>query len=121
MMVPLIQAVMQGSAGVRAQLGNPIRFFYGTAPLDTAMPYGVWEIVGGSPENLLSEAPVADGWRVRINVWGGTLSQANAAAIAIRDEVERRGSIESYNPTPDDDDTGAAGISFDAKFLSLRS
>jgi hypothetical protein len=38
MMVPLIQAVMQGSAGVLAQLGNPIRFFYGTAPLNTGKP-----------------------------------------------------------------------------------
>lgn len=120
MMVPLIQAVMQGSAGVRAQLGDPIRFFYGTAPLDTAMPYGVWDIVGGGPENLLSEAPPADGWRVRITVWGRTLTQANAAAVAIRDEVERRGSIESYNPTPDDDDTGAFGISFDVRLLELR-
>ncbi|WP_210132391.1 tail completion protein gp17 [Stenotrophomonas rhizophila] len=120
MMVPLIQAVMQGSAGVRVQLGNPVRFFYGTAPLNTAMPYGVWDIVGGSPENLLSEAPPADGWRVRITVWGGTLTQANAAAVAIRDEVERRGSIESYNPTPDDDDTGAFGISFDVRLLELR-
>lgn len=120
MMVPLIQTVMQGSADVRAQLGNPARFFFGTAPLNATTPYGVWDIVGGSPENLLSEAPPADGWRVRITVWGATLTQANAAAVAIRDEVQRRGSIESYNPTPDDDDTGAFGISFDVRLLELR-
>jgi len=40
--------------------------------------------------------------------------------VAIRDEVERRGSIESYNPSPDDDDTGAFGISFDVRLLELR-
>ena len=121
MMVPLIQAVMQGSAGVRAQLGNPIRFFYGTAPLDTTMPYGVWDIVGGSPLEQLSERPPADGWRVRITIWGQSLSQANAAAVTVRDEIELRGSIESYNPNPDDDDTGLSGICFDVRLLELRS
>lgn len=121
MMVPLIQAVIQGSPGVRAQLGNPIRFFYGTAPLDTAMPYGVWDIVGGAPLEQLSERPPADGWRIRVTVWGQSLSQANDAAVAIRDEIELRGSIESYNPTPDDDDTGAFGICFDLRLISIRS
>ncbi|QIO87713.1 hypothetical protein G9274_001398 [Stenotrophomonas rhizophila] len=46
--------------------------------------------------------------------------QANAAAIAIRDEVERRGSIESYNPSPDPDGTDTFGISFDVRLLDIR-
>ncbi len=119
-MVPLIHAVMQGSAAVRAQLGNPIRFYYGSAPATPVHPYAVWDVVGGDPFNMLSETPPADGWRVRITVWGATLTQANAAAVAMRDEIERRGSIESHNPSPDDDDTGTFGISFDARLLSLR-
>jgi hypothetical protein len=57
---------------------------------------------------------------VRLTVWGAGASQANAAAVSIRDEVERQGSIESYNPTPDDDDTGAFGISFDVRLLAIR-
>ena len=120
MMVPLIQVILQESQAVRAQLGDPIRLWPKRAPQDAAHPYAVWEVVGGSPTQMLSESPPADGWRVRLTVWGKSLTQANNASVAIRDEVERRGSLESYNPTPDDDDTGAAGISFDVRLLQLR-
>lgn len=119
-MVPLILAAMQAEPAVRAQLGNPVRFYYGAAPLDTPMPYAAWDVVGGGPMNLLSETPPADGWRIRITVWGGSLTAANNAAMAIRDAVERRGQIEGFNPSPDDDDTGSFGISFDARLTQLR-
>lgn len=120
MMVPLIQSLLQGDAGVRQVLGDPIRVWPGTAPQDTALPYATWEVVGGSPTAMLSEPPPADGWRVRLTVWGDSLTQANGAAVAIRDVVEGVGSIESYNPTPDSDGTDAMGISFDARLLQLR-
>ncbi|PSM14528.1 tail completion protein gp17 [Stenotrophomonas maltophilia] len=120
MMVPLIQSLLQGDAAVRQVLGDPIRLWPGSAPQETALPYAIWEVVGGSPTAMLSEPPPADGWRVRLTVWGENLSQANGVAVAIRDVVERVGSIESYNPTPDSDDTDAMGISFDVRLLQLR-
>ena len=119
-MVPLIQAIMENSPEVKAQLGDPVRFRPGPHPEGTPLPNATWETVGGAPLNLLSETPPADGWRIRITVWGKTLSQVNAAAVAIRTEIERRGEIESYNPTPDDAGTGEYGISFDARILSVR-
>lgn len=120
MMVPLIQSILQGSALVRAQLGDPIRVWPRVAPEGVVLPYATWEVVGGSPMAQLSDPPPADGWRIRLTVWGSSASQANAAAVAIRDEVERHGSIESYNPPPDDDDTGSFGISFDVRLLAIR-
>jgi hypothetical protein len=120
MMVPLIQAILQGAPGVRQVLGDPIRVYPRRAPAGIALPYATWEVVGGSPFAMLSEAPPADGWRVRLTVWGETVTQANGAAVSIREAVERQGSIESYNPTPDDDDTGQFGISFDVRLLAIR-
>ncbi|MBN4998562.1 DUF3168 domain-containing protein [Stenotrophomonas maltophilia] len=120
MMVPLIQSLLQDAAGVRLVLGDPIRLWPGTAPQDATLPYATWGGVGGSPTAMLSEVPPADGWRVRLTVWGEALTQANGAAVAIRDAIERVGSIESYNPTPDSDGTDAFGISFDARLLQLR-
>ncbi|WP_313424129.1 tail completion protein gp17 [Stenotrophomonas rhizophila] len=120
MMVPLVQSILQDSAAVRAQLGDPIRLWPSVAPAGSGLPYATWTVVGGSPVALLSEPPPGDGWRVRVTVWGKGATQANAAAVAIRDELERRGSIESYNPAPDDDDTGAFGICFDVRLLSIR-
>lgn len=120
MMVPLIQELLQGDEAVRRLFGDPVRVFPSTAPQETALPYATWDVVGGSPTKLLSERPPADGWRVRLTVWGKSTSKANAAAVAVRDAVETVGSIESYNPPPDDDDTGAFGISFDARLLELR-
>lgn len=120
MMVPLIQSLLQGDAAVRQELGDPIRLWPGTAPQDAVLPYATWEVVGGSPTAMLSEPPPADGWRVRMTVWGEVLSEANGVAVAIRDVVERVGSVESYNPTPDSDGTDAIGISFDVRLLQLR-
>lgn len=119
-MVPLIQSILQASGPVRALLGDPIRVWPGVAPEGAALPYATWSVVGGSPLVQLSDPPPADGWRVRLTVWGDCTSQANAVAVSIRDEVERYGSIESYNPAPDGDDTGAIGISFDARLLQVR-
>jgi len=119
-MVPMIQAILAASLPVRAQLGDPMRLWPGVAPEGAALPYATWSVVGGSPLPQLSDPPPADGWRVRITVWGKGATQANAAAVAIRDEVERHGSVESYNPMPGDDDTGAFGISFDVRLLALR-
>ena len=119
-MVPLIQSILQASSPVRAMLGDPIRVWPHVAPEGASLPYATWSVVGGSPMAQLSDPPPADGWRVRLTVWGDGASQANAAAVAIRDEVERQGSIDSYNPTPHDDDTGAFGISFDARLLFVR-
>ncbi len=120
MMVPMIQSLLQDAAAVRQVLGDPIRLWPGVAPQDAALPYATWEVVGGSPTAMLSEAPPADGWRVRMTVWGKTLTQTNGVAVAIRDVVERVGSVESYNPTPDSDGTDAIGISFDVRLLQLR-
>ena len=120
MMVPLIQSLLQDAETVRQQLGDPIRLWPGNAPQGAALPYATWEVVGGSPTAMLSEPPPADGWRVRMTVWGKGLPDANGAAVAIRDVIEQVGSIESYNPTPDDDDTGHFGISFDVRLLQLR-
>lgn len=118
-MIPLIQPLLQGDAEVRRVLGDPIRVYPSTAPQDTALPYATWATAGGAPIGVLSERPPADGWRVRLTVWGKDTGQANEAAMAIRDAVEEVGSIESYNPPPDDD-TGVFGISFDVRLLHLR-
>ncbi len=121
MMVPLIQSILEGSAPVRAQLGDdPMRLWPKVAPKGAVLPYATWDVVGGAPLPQLNEPPPADGWRVRLVVWGTIATEANAAAVAIRAEVERYGSIESYNPQPDDDDTGAFGISFDLRLLAIR-
>lgn len=118
-MIPLIQPILQGSAPVRALLGDPIRVWPGVAPQGATLPYATWGVVGGSPVPEF-DTPPADGWRVRITVWGQDTMQANAAAVAIRDEVERRGSIESYNPSPDPEGTDTFGISFDVRLLAVR-
>ena len=119
-MVPLIESILQADAEVRRVLGDPIRVYPNLAPQGTALPYATWGVAGGSPTAMLSEPPPADGWRVRLAVWGGDTVQANEAALAIRDAIEAVGSIESFNPPPDDDDTGAFGISFDVRLLQIR-
>jgi len=121
MMVPLIQSILEASAPVRAQLGDdPMRLWPRVAPEGAGLPYATWDVVGGAPLPQLNDPPPADGWRVRLVVWGGSATEANAAAVAIRTEIERCGSIESYNPSPDDGDTGAFGISFDVRLLAIR-
>jgi len=48
-----IYRTLNSDSAVKALLGNDLRVYEEIAPLNTAVPYAVWQEVGGSAENSL--------------------------------------------------------------------
>lgn len=122
-MLPPIFALVSTDAACAAVLGagNACRIYpFGDAPPDVARPYANWYVVTGSAHNTLADAPPADAMTVQVDCWADTLASAKATGIAVRDALERMGSVAGYNPNDRDPETGRYRISFDIEFQLRR-
>ena len=86
-MMPPIFPIVAASAAAQAALGAaPVRFFpFGAAPQDVALPYAVWQVVDGAPENYLGNLPDADVCTVLVDVYAAEPDSAASATVALRD------------------------------------
>ena len=97
-MMPPIFPIVAASAAAQAALGAaPVRFFpFGAAPQDVALPYAVWQTVGGAPENYLGNLPDADVCTVQVDVYAADTDSAAAAILALRDAIEPHAHVTGY-------------------------
>jgi len=121
-MYPQLFEIASVDAGVRDILGtDPVRLFlFGSAPDTVALPYAVWQVVGGSPESYITNTPDIDLFTVQIDVYGSTPNSARAAAEALRDVIELTAEISSWRGGHKDIESGAYRYSFDVNFLTAR-
>lgn len=121
-MQPPIFVASTLSPAVTALLGtDPTRFYpFGEAPSGTALPYAVWQVISGSPENYLAGRPDMDGWTLQIDVYADTGSSASDAARAIRDAIELKAHIVRWGQQERDRETNRFRISFDVEWLDPR-
>lgn len=122
---PIFNAV--NVSPVRALLktgAGPLRFYlFGLAPQDVALPYAVWQTIGGSPENYLNQAPDTDSYSGQIDVYATPAqgpSVARNVAEAIRDAIEPYAHITSWRGERVDHDTKNWRISFDYDWIVYR-
>ncbi len=117
-MQPPIYPVCAASPAVTALLGSdsPRLFPFGEADQDTALPYAVWRIPNGAPENFLGEAPDIDRWTLQVDVYARTGLDATAVAKALRDAIEPHAHIVRWGDQDTDPDTGNRHISFDVSW-----
>lgn len=121
-MNPTIFEVCRANTGVTDLLGlSPTRFYpFGQAPQNTAMPYAVWQTVGGAPENYLGQVPDIDLYSLQVDVYALTSSAARDVAQAIRDAVEPVAHITSWRGESRDTETKAYRYSFDVDWMVSR-
>ena len=120
-MNPPIFTIVSADSGVTALLGtDPVRFFpFGQAPDETDMPYAVWQIVSGSPENHLNDVPNIDSWLVQVDVYAMRGSTARTVAEALRDAIEPEAYITAWRGESKEYDN-VFRYSFDVEFLTGR-
>lgn len=107
--------------GVQSILGSPVRVYsFGNAPQDVAKPYAVHQVVGGSPENYLGNAPDIDNLSVQIDVYDDQAPRSKIAARALVAALEVVGYITSWNGEFRELDTKLFRISFTVEFKTPR-
>lgn len=121
-MFPPIFQVAAADPGVTALLGTaPVRLWpFGEAPEGTALPYAVWQLVAGSPENYLAGRPDMDGFSLQIDVYAATGSSARAVGKALRDAIELNAYIVRWGGESRDNETNRYRLSFDVDWLTPR-
>lgn len=121
-MYPPIFQLAVGDAAVRAALGEtPTRFFpFGLAHEGVGFPYAVWQVVGGSPENYLTNRPNIDNFLIQVDVYGPDVDAVRAAAKALRDALEDHAYVTSWRGESRDFETRLYRSSFDMSFFTNR-
>ena len=121
-MFPPIFQVAAAEPGVTALLGTgPVRLSpFGEAPEGTALPYAVWQLVSGSPENYLAGRPDIDGFTLQIDAYAATGTSARAVGAALRDAIELRAYVTRWGGESKDEATGRYRLSFDVSWWVAR-
>ncbi|APC45952.1 hypothetical protein QHH_40 [Halomonas phage QHHSV-1] len=121
-MQPPIFPVCAADPAVTALLGTgPTRLYpFGEAPQGVALPYAVWQVVTGSPENFLGDRPDIDGLTVQVDVYAATGSSAIEVAEALRDAIEPHAHIVRWGGQETDPDTSRRRIGFDVDWFVPR-
>ncbi|ORL62906.1 DUF3168 domain-containing protein [Pseudomonas putida] len=122
-MYPPIFPVVAADPAATALLGtDPVRFFpFGMAPQNVAKPYAVWQqVTGGEPYNRLNCRPGGSRFRLQIDAYGTTASQARAVADAIERALELTCHVVSYNGETRDPETLNYRSSFDINWIEPR-
>ena len=122
-MFPPIFSICAADNVVKTLLGSsPVRFWpFGSAPQEASMPYAVWQIIGGVPENYLGNIPDSDRFSLQIDVYASTGIAAQNVALALRDAIEPHAYITAWRLGDRDSTTKAFRISFDVDWIINRT
>ncbi len=121
-MYPSIFSLVSNDHDVQTSFGtNPVRVFpFGSAPEKTILPYSVWQIIGGTPENYIGNSPDMDTFLIQIDVYARTAVSARNGAEALRDAIEPHAHITAWRGESKDASTLHYRYSFDINFFTAR-
>lgn len=118
-MYPPIYQVCTAASSVAALIGTRL-YPFGEAPQGVALPYAVWQTVGGSPENFLGEVPDADTFSIQVDIYAATADSARVVATAIRNAIQTRANITSWNGESRDPETRNYRVGFSVDWIVRR-
>jgi hypothetical protein len=122
-MTPPIFDICSSDTSVQALLGNgpTLRLYpFGEALQKDKLPYAVWGLVGGAPENYLGQAPDADGLTTFVDIFGATADSAREVRDAIVAAIEGDAYVVSWDGERRDTDTRTYRISFTVDWIVHR-
>lgn len=121
-MYPPIFTIAAADSGVTTIFGSsPVRVYpFGGAPEGVSLPYCVWQTIGGSPENYVSNIPDIDMFLLQIDVYSDTATSSRNGAEALRDALEPYAHIVAWRGESRDKETQHYRYSFDINFITAR-
>lgn len=100
--------------------GSNIKVYRDVVPQSSSIPYVRWSIVGGTPENYISNTPGIDSTRYQFDVFAINQQSCDQIYSAIRNVLEQHGHIVSFNLSLQDEETRNYVLSFDMQFWVSR-
>jgi hypothetical protein len=121
-MYPPIFEKCASDSTVQNNIGaSPVRLYpFGEAPGRAQLPYAVWQLTGGSPENYLATTPDADKFNIQVDVYAATASAARAAAQALRNVIQQFAYIVAWRVEGKDPETNNYRYAFDVEWIVNR-
>lgn len=121
MSLPLFTIASQSPVVLTLLGDSPTRLWpWGRAPQSPAYPYAVFQVVGGSPENYLSDRPDVDAVSVQVDVYARDANAAEEVALALRDAIELDCNITSWRGGDRDPVTHNYHAGFDCLWMVSR-
>ncbi|MPW44803.1 DUF3168 domain-containing protein [Acinetobacter guerrae] len=111
---------LNADVAVKAILGNDLRVYEDIAPLNTAVPYAVWQEVGGSAENSLDCSAKTDHVMYQVIVYDTNQKRAYEAREVIRKALETQSYILNPRISHYENDTKLYARGFDANWFLSR-
>jgi len=119
MSVPVF-ALLAASSSVTTLIGTaPVRAFPANSmPQTQVLPAVTWQVISGQPESYLAERAGLDYFRVQIDCWASTYTDANQLAAAVREALEDGANnvLDAFNPDDYETETKRFRVSFDFSF-----
>lgn len=101
---PNIFQIISADSGVTILLGSsPTRFYpFARAPKLAPMPYAVYQVYSGIPQNYMDRVPDIDNHGTQIDIYAKTADSAEDVFRAVRDALEPHFHMTSFT-TPERD------------------
>jgi hypothetical protein len=122
-MHPPLHSVCAADSTVQDLLsdGSVLRLYpFGEARQQETYPYAVWQIVGGRPENYLSDTPDVDSFSTQVDVYAKTWRSARDVAEALQAAIEAEAHVTAYHGEMRDPETKSFRVSFTVDWITAR-
>lgn len=122
-MTPPIFDVCSADTSLQALLGDgpTLRLYpFGEALQKDKLPYVVWGLADGAPENYLGQAPDIDSLTLFVDVFAKTAESAREVRDALAAAIEPEAHIVSWDGERRDPETRAYRISFTVDWIVER-
>ena len=121
-MIAPIFPVCAANAAVTALIGtSPVRLYpFGEHDDSVVYPYVVWQNIDGSPPIYLDTVPDFDEYKLQVDIYGNTASEAAAVALALRNVIQTHAYITRWGSQGRDPETKSYRYSFDVDWIVKR-
>ncbi|MCH7379329.1 DUF3168 domain-containing protein [Acinetobacter higginsii] len=115
-----IYKTLNADTAVKAIFGDNLRIYEDIAPLNTPVPYAVWQEVGGNAENSIDCPAKTDHIMYQVIVYDTNQKRAYEGRDAIRRALESQSYILNPRISNYEPDTKLFSRGFDANWLLSR-
>ncbi len=118
-MLPPVYATLTGDSTVAGIVDTRV-YRHGDAPQNTAQPYITWQLIAGTPELSIDDAPDIDRCTLQVDCWSPKDGEVVDLAQAARAVLEQHGHVTGVPLDTRDPETRLYRITLEMDWLLPR-